>query len=44
MNNTPKYWNEAKRYLSKKDKVLSSLIILRREIYHKKEASLDRHE
>jgi DNA-3-methyladenine glycosylase II len=26
MNNTPKYWNEAKRYLSKKDKVLSSLI------------------
>jgi DNA-3-methyladenine glycosylase II len=26
MSNTPKYWNTAKRYLSKKDKVMSSLI------------------
>ncbi len=26
MNNTPKYWNTAKKYLSKKDKVMSSLI------------------
>jgi DNA-3-methyladenine glycosylase II len=26
MNNTPKYWNSAKKYLSKKDKVMSSLI------------------
>ena len=26
MNNTPKYWNTAKKYLSQKDKVMSSLI------------------
>ena len=26
MNKTPKYWNKAKKYLSKKDKVMSSLI------------------
>ena len=26
MSNTPKYWNSAKKYLSKKDKVMSSLI------------------
>ena len=26
MNNTPKYWNAAKKYLSKKDKVMASLI------------------
>ncbi len=26
MNKTPKYWNTAKKYLSKKDKVMSSLI------------------
>ena len=26
MSNTPKYWNTAKKYLSKKDKVMSSLI------------------
>ena len=26
MNNTPTYWNTAKKYLSKKDKVMSSLI------------------
>ena len=26
MSNTPKYWNNAKKYLSKKDKVMSSLI------------------
>ena len=26
MSNTPKYWNVAKKYLSKKDKVMSSLI------------------
>jgi DNA-3-methyladenine glycosylase II len=26
MSNTPAYWNTAKRYLSKKDKVMSSLI------------------
>ena len=26
MNNTPKYWNTAKKYLSKKDKVMSNLI------------------
>jgi len=26
MSKTPKYWNSAKRYLSKKDKVMSSLI------------------
>ena len=26
MNKTPKYWNKAKIYLSKKDKVMSNLI------------------
>jgi len=26
MSNTPKYWNVAKNYLSKKDKVMASLI------------------
>ena len=26
MSNTPKYWSTAKKYLSKKDKVMSSLI------------------
>ena len=26
MSNTPTYWNAAKKYLSKKDKVMSSLI------------------
>ena len=26
MTKTPKYWNKAKRYLSKKDKVISKLI------------------
>ena len=26
MNKTPRYWNDAKKYLSKKDKVMSSLI------------------
>ena len=26
MNKKPKYWNTAKKYLSKKDKVMSSLI------------------
>ena len=26
MSNTPIYWNTAKKYLSKKDKVMSSLI------------------
>ena len=26
MSNKPKYWNKAKKYLSKKDKVMSSLI------------------
>ena len=26
MSNTPKYWNVAKKYLSKKDKVMASLI------------------
>ena len=26
MSKTPKYWNIAKNYLSKKDKVMSSLI------------------
>ena len=26
MSNTPKYWNNAKKYLSKKDKVMASLI------------------
>ena len=26
MNKIPKYWNTAKKYLSKKDKVMSSLI------------------
>ena len=26
MSKTPKYWNYAKKYLSKKDKVMSSLI------------------
>ena len=26
MSKTPKYWNAAKKYLSKKDKVMSSLI------------------
>ena len=26
MNNTPKYWNTAKKYLSKKDKIMASLI------------------
>ena len=26
MSNTPEYWNAAKKYLSKKDKVMSSLI------------------
>ena len=26
MSNTPAYWNTAKKYLSKKDKVMSSLI------------------
>ena len=26
MSNTPAYWNAAKKYLSKKDKVMSSLI------------------
>ena len=26
MNKTPSYWNRAKKYLSKKDKVMSSLI------------------
>ena len=26
MSKTPKYWNTAKKYLSKKDKVMSSLI------------------
>ena len=27
MTKTPKYWNKAKKYLSKKDKVMSSLIL-----------------
>ena len=27
MSKTPKYWNKAKKYLSKKDKVMSSLIL-----------------
>ena len=27
MTKVPKYWNKAKKYLSKKDKILSSLII-----------------
>ncbi len=26
MSNSPKYWNSAKKYLSKKDKVMASLI------------------
>ena len=26
MNNPPKYWNSAKKYLSKKDKIMSYLI------------------
>ena len=26
MTNTPKYWNYAKKYISKKDKVMSKLI------------------
>ena len=26
MSKVPKYWNKAKKYLSKKDKVMSSLI------------------
>ena len=26
MANTPKYWNKAKKYLSKKDKIISKLI------------------
>ena len=26
MSKTPKYWNTAKKYLSKKDKIMSSLI------------------
>ena len=26
MSNTPKYWSAAKKYLSKKDKVMASLI------------------
>mgnify|MGYP005995417047 CR=1 FL=1 len=26
MSETPKYWNKAKKYLSKKDKVMASLI------------------
>ena len=26
MSNSPKYWNTAKKYLSKKDKVMASLI------------------
>ena len=26
MANTPKYWNKAKKYLSKKDKIMSKLI------------------
>jgi len=26
MSKTPKYWNTAKKYLSRKDKVMSSLI------------------
>ena len=26
MTNTPKYWNHAKKFLSKKDKILSKLI------------------
>ena len=26
MTNSPKYWNKAKKYLSKKDKILSNLI------------------
>ena len=26
MTKTPKYWNKAKRYLSKKDKIISKLI------------------
>ena len=26
MNNSPKYWIKAKKYLSKKDKVIKSLI------------------
>ena len=26
MSKTPKYWNKAKKYLSKKDKIMSSLI------------------
>ena len=26
MSNKPKYWNKAKKYLSKKDKVMSTLI------------------
>jgi len=27
MTNTPKYWNHAKKFLSKKDKILSKLIV-----------------
>tara|TARA_B100001093_G_scaffold378373_1_gene363652 strand:- start:238 stop:444 length:207 start_codon:yes stop_codon:yes gene_type:complete len=26
MSNSPKYWNTAKKYLSKKDKIMSTLI------------------
>ena len=26
MNNSPKYWNKAKKYLSKKDRVMKTLI------------------
>ena len=26
MSKTPKYWNSAKKYLSKKDKIMSTLI------------------
>ena len=26
MSKTPSYWNKAKKYLSKKDKIMSSLI------------------
>ena len=45
MNKTPKYWNTAKTLLGALLVVASSLIILRREIYHKKEIpSTTRHE
>ena len=28
MNKSPKYWNKAKKYLSKKDKIMKDLILL----------------